>query len=119
MKKLNLLLSSLLLILAFAAEAKSPPPGTGKADVPANILIMLDTSGSMGASTNSSTRMYYPVDVAVDSQGNMFVVEYHYHRIKKYDSAGNLLKTIGGYGTSNGRFRYPLKIGRASCRERV
>ena len=110
MKKLNLLLGSLLLILAFTAEAKLPPPGTGKADVPANILIMLDTSGSMGASTNSSTRMYYPVDVAVDSKGNVFVVEYHYHRIKKYDSAGNLLKTIGGYGRSNGQFRYPLKI---------
>jgi len=110
MKKLNLLLGSLLLILTFTAEAKLPPPGTGKADVPANILFMLDTSGSMGASTNSSTRMYYPYDTTVDSQGNTFVVEYWYHRIKKYDSSGNLLKTIGGYGGGNGRFRYPFKI---------
>ena len=29
------------------AFSKSPPPGTGTADVPANILIMLDNSGSM------------------------------------------------------------------------
>ena len=110
MKKLNLLLSSLLLILAFTVDAKSPPPGTGKADVPANILIMLDVSGSMSATTNSSTRLYYPVDVAVDSKGNVFVAEYYYHRIKKYDSSGNLLKTIGGYGRNNGRFRYPRYI---------
>jgi len=110
MKKPNLLFSSLLLILAFTAEAKSPPPGTGKADVPANILIMLDTSGSMGGNTSSSVRMYNPMDVVVDSQGNIFVVEYGYHRIKKYSSSGSLLKTIGGYGTSNGRFRYPWKI---------
>ena len=104
MKKLNLLLSSLLLILAFTVDAKSPPPGTGKADVPANILIMLDVSGSMSASTNTSTRMYYPTGVAVDSQGNVFVAEHHYHRIKKYDSSGKLLKTIGGWGRSDGNF---------------
>jgi len=110
MKKLNLLLAFLLLALSFASAAKSPPAGTGVADVPANILIMLDTSGSMGASTNSSTRLYYPTDTTVDSKGNVFVLEGYYHRIKKYDSSGNLLKTIGGYGRPNGRFRNPLKI---------
>ena len=110
MKKLNLLLGSLLLIFAFTVEAKSPPPGTGKADVPANIYIMLDVSGSMRASTNQSARIYYPIDVAVDSKGNMFVVEYDYSRIKKYDSSGKYLKTIGGWGAQNGRFRYPRKI---------
>ncbi len=109
MKKLNLLLSSLLLIFSFTVEAKSPPPGTGKADVPANILIMLDTSGSMGSTTSTSS-IKYPVDISVDSQGNIFVVEYYYHRVKKYDSSFNLLKTFGGYGRANGRFRYPTKI---------
>ena len=29
-------------------NAKTLPPGTGIADVPANILLLLDTSGSMG-----------------------------------------------------------------------
>ena len=32
--------------------AKNPPPGTGATNVPANILIMLDNSGSMGWDTN-------------------------------------------------------------------
>ena len=27
--------------------AKNPPPGTGTSDLPANIMIMLDNSGSM------------------------------------------------------------------------
>ena len=44
MRKLQALVGFLLLICAFGIEAKSPPPGTGKADVPANIYIMLDTS---------------------------------------------------------------------------
>ena len=111
MKKLQIIISFLLFIFAFSIEAKSPPPGTGKADVPANIYIMLDTSGSMGRSVNSQGRMYYPRDVTVDSNGNIYVVEYYYHRIRKYDSAGNFVKTFGSYGrNSNGRFYYPHKI---------
>ena len=30
-----------------SAQAKSLPPGTGEGDVPSNVLIMLDSSGSM------------------------------------------------------------------------
>ena len=96
MKKLQIIISFLLFIFAFSIEAKSPPPGTGKADVPANIYIMLDTSGSMRGIVNSQGRMYYPRDVAVDSNGNIYVVErYYYHRIRKYDSQGNFIKTFG------------------------
>ena len=110
MRKLQALVSFLLLICAFGIEAKSPPPGTGKADVPANIYIMLDTSGSMGATVNQVGRMYYPRDVGVDSNGNMYIVEYYYHRIRKYDSAGNFVKTFGSYGSGAGRFYYPTRI---------
>ena len=64
-----------MLFFVTLSQAKSPPPGTGKADVKANILIMLDTSGSMGAQTNTSSRLYYPYDAAVDSKGNVFIVD--------------------------------------------
>ena len=95
MKKLQIIISFLLFIFAFSVEAKSPPPGTGKADVPANIYIMLDTSGSMGGIVYSVGRMYYPQDVGVDSNGNVYVVESRNHRVRKYDSAGNFIKSIG------------------------
>ena len=36
-----------LLVNIMEVNAKSPPPGTGTSDLPANILIMLDNSGSM------------------------------------------------------------------------
>ena len=110
MKKLQIIISFLLFIFAFSVEAKSPPPGTGKADVPANIYIMLDTSGSMRGKVASVGRMYYPRDVGVDSKGNMYVVEYYYHRIRKYDSQGNFIKTFGRNSNSNGTFYYPMKI---------
>jgi len=99
----------LLLIITLTSEAKLPPPGTGKADVPANILIMLDTSGSMSSRTSTSG-LRYPEDSSIDSQGNVFIVDRQYHRISKYDSTGNLIKTIGGWGRSNGKFYYPYKI---------
>jgi hypothetical protein len=110
MKKLQILLSSFLLILAFVAEAKLPPPGTGKADVPANIYIMLDTSGSMGARVSSQGKMLYPNDVTVDSGGNIFVVEYHYHRVKKYSASGAFIRSFGSMGSSDGKFYYPERI---------
>ena len=98
-----------LIILNLAVLAKSPPPGTGKADVKANILLMLDNSGSMGWSAGSvvSTRSQ---DVGVDSSGNVYAVEYDDHRIKKYNSSGTYLKTIGSYGTGNYNFRYPTHM---------
>jgi len=110
MKKLKICFSSFLLILAFVVEAKSPPPGTGKADVPANIYIMLDTSGSMRGDVPSVGRMYYPHDVEIDSKGNLYVVEYRYHRIRKYDSKGNFIKTFGRNTNSDGNFYYPQRI---------
>ena len=76
----------LLVCLWPQAYAKSPPPGTGKADVPANILFMVDTSGSMGASASSKNSTRNPFDVAVDSHGNMYVIEYGYHRITSRDT---------------------------------
>ena len=47
--------------------AKNPPPGTGTTDIPANILIMLDNSGSMSGRLAGAVQIHYPVDVNVDA----------------------------------------------------
>ena len=94
----KIILIILLSLVYLNANAKSPPPGTGTSDVPANIMIMLDNSGSMRAQVNSSNALRYPSDIATDSKGNVYILEYSYNRIKKYDSSNNLLKTIGGSG---------------------
>ena len=86
-------------------NAKNPPPGTGTSDIPANILIMLDNSGSMSARLAGAVQIHYPVDVNVDSNGNIYVLEYWNNRIKKFDSSGNYLKAFGGAGSSCNRWR--------------
>ena len=90
--------------------AKSPPPGTGKADVKANILLMLDNSGSMGWTSYSANRPLYAFDTVVNSSGDVYVTQYYRHQVKQYNSSGTYLRTIGSYGTGNNNFRYPTSI---------
>ena len=59
-------------------NAKTLPPGTGIADVPANILLMLDTSGSMGWPIGTTDAILkYPTGVDGDSNGNIYILENH------------------------------------------
>jgi len=96
-----------LLVMVQAVSAKSPPPGTGKGDVPANVLLMLDTSGSMGIGVATNAAFQNMADVAVDSQGNFYITEWRYHRVRKFDSAGTFVTSWGTYGYGNGQFRIP------------
>ncbi|MBT5615337.1 MAG: VWA domain-containing protein, partial [Flavobacteriales bacterium] len=95
-----------LFLFSFQAQAKSPPPGTGTTDIPANILIMLDKSGSMRDALASNTVTQYPIDVAADSSGNVYVLEYANNRIKVFDSAGTFLRSFGGYGSGCNQWKY-------------
>lgn len=97
----------LVLLSASQSFAKSPPPGTGFQDVPTNVLIMLDTSGSM-AWDASAGETEYPFDVVFDSAGNKYVASY-YSEIEKYDSSNNFVLEWGEYdsgGATNGKFQY-------------
>ena len=70
MKKIYKILGLLILILNFNqfTNAKPLPPGSGEGDVPANILILLDSSASMTARIGDG----FPAltSVAIDWNGN-------------------------------------------------
>jgi type IV pilus assembly protein PilY1 len=106
MVRLSAIIISLFLIFSFQAQAKNPPPGTGTSDIPANILIMLDNSGSMSAKLYASVEVYYPLDTATDSSGNVYVLEYHNSRIKVFDSSGKYLRSFGSNGYGCNQWRY-------------
>ena len=102
----KIILSLLILSFSFEVQAKNPPPGSGTSDIPANILIMLDTSGSMNNKLYNSVQVYYPLDVATDSSGNVYVMEYYNNRIKVFDSSGAYLRSFGGYGNGCNQWQY-------------
>ena len=58
----------LILFLGFQAQAKNPPPGIGT-NIPANVLIMLDVSGSMSARLYQAVQLTSAMDSATDSYG--------------------------------------------------
>ena len=61
MKIKNLIYSIILFLFALSNQAftKALPPGSGIGDVPANVLIMLDKSGSMGWRMSGGTCLLY------------------------------------------------------------
>jgi type IV pilus assembly protein PilY1 len=109
MKIINIFIAIILATYSVSVGAKAPPPGSGSADVPANILIMLDTSGSMNEKTNQSKLFEKPTGVCNDSKGNVYVVEEYRHKVVKFDSDGALIKVVGGRrGNGNGQLYYPF-----------
>ena len=103
----KLFLFILLLMISTLSHAKNPPPGTGSSNIPANILIMLDNSGSMGWQLYTGAQIYYPWDIDLDEDGNMYVLEHWTHKIKVLNSSGQFVKYIGkGYSSYNGYCDY-------------
>ena len=99
-----------LFLFSFQVQAKSPPPGTGTTDIPANILIMLDKSGSMDHTLETATSSQYVSDVQVDSSGNIYFLEYLNHRIKVFNSSGVYLRSFGNYGSGCNQMAYPRQF---------
>jgi DNA-binding beta-propeller fold protein YncE len=48
-----------------------------------------------------------PVGVAIDSSGNVYVVEVGNNRVQKFTNIGAFIGTWGTFGTSNGQFDFP------------
>ncbi|MGC4107841.1 MAG: PQQ-binding-like beta-propeller repeat protein [Thermomicrobiales bacterium] len=60
--------------------------------------------GSFGANDG---QFISPIDIAVDSHGNVFVVDDKRNDIQKFDAGGKHLATFGGYGHGPGQLDFP------------
>ena len=98
----------LILFLGPQVQAKNPPPGIGT-NIPANVLIMLDVSGSMSATLNSASVLNYPLDSATDSNGNVYILQAN-DTIKVFNSSGTYVRSIGGRGYGCGKWYYARQI---------
>ena len=51
-----------------------------------------------------------PTGIAIDSDNNIYIADSGNSQIKKFDSKGKLLFTLGGIGSSKGQFIHPLGV---------
>ena len=77
MKQIKILIVNIFLLTCLIISnsySKALPPGSGTADVPANVLILLDKSGSMGWSSVTGANIGYPYTVTpISNTGNYIV----------------------------------------------
>ena len=64
----------------------------------------------IGSESNSQSQFYRVRDVAVDSQGNIYVGDMSNCRVQKFDPTGKYLQTIGRSGQGPGEFERPTLI---------
>jgi sugar lactone lactonase YvrE len=57
-----------------------------------------DFGGDGGPAT--SAKLYWPLDVAVDSDGNIFIADRHNHRVRRVDATTRIITTVAGNGTA-------------------
>jgi len=80
----------------FARAVRSVPCGT-----------FLAKFGSQGSGEG---QFFDPQAVAVDQNGNIFVVDNGNHRIEKFTSTGTFLRQWGGMGSADGQFLFPQAV---------
>ncbi len=75
----KIIVKILLLTIIFSQNvfSKPIPPGSGEGDVPANILILLDSSDSMGVNILTGAAMNIPEDIIEDNDGNLIFSQWN------------------------------------------
>lgn len=91
-----LMMTGLLLLLL--------PASPVLADDPLTFLLKWGSSGS------ANGQLSLPEGVAVDSSGNVYVVDKGNHRIQRFNSQGGFLTAWGSLGSGNGQFDSPTGI---------
>jgi hypothetical protein len=59
---------------------------------------------------SSETGLRAARDLAVDNQGNIYIFDYDDYVIRKFDAAGELLRSFGGTGEEPGQFQHLMAL---------
>ena len=59
---------------------------------------------------DENTAFYLPSDVAVDKEGNIYILDTGNHRLQKFNPQGEFLITIGRQGQGPGEFYFPSSV---------
>jgi DNA-binding beta-propeller fold protein YncE len=92
--KIRIVLAALLIPLAGVALGVDPPT---------HVL----TWGSLGTGDG---QFQYPLGIATDADGKVYVADTANHRIQKFAADATYVAQWGSYGAGNGQFQYPVGI---------
>jgi DNA-binding beta-propeller fold protein YncE len=70
----------------------------------------LKPMGIIGETKLGSSFLSHPTGIAIDPEGNLFIVDTGNDRVVKCDGEGNFLKETGGFGSEEGQFNRPTYI---------
>ena len=59
---------------------------------------------------NITNKLFQPINIALDSQGRLYVSDFGASRVQVYDADGKYLHTIGGKGDNYGEFTRPKGV---------
>ncbi len=103
---LKIILSNLLLFIVIINDnvySKPIPPGSGEGDVPANILILLDSSLSMQRPISTGVAIRRPWDVVTDSNNDIIISQERRRGLMKINASDE--SRNGTFGRFRGRNR--------------
>lgn len=63
-----------------------------------------------GTAGSGNSQFSYPTDAAIDSSGNVYVVDVDNNRVTKFTSAGTYITKWGSFGSGNSQFYSPQGI---------
>ena len=74
--------------------------------------IQLEKIRTMGDldTLDEHVAFYMPLDMALDKEGNLYVLDTGNHRIQKFSPEGEYLATIGRQGQGPGEFHFPTSL---------
>ena len=110
-----------MLVSKFGDSTTLPAPG-GIAQTSNGLLVgdhvlglqLFDFSGtflqSAGPQKNANGQFNQARQIAIDSQGNRYIADFHNGRVQKFDDQGTFLSVVGSPGTGTDQLSYPVSV---------